>query len=650
MSTKPLTPLWRNLSFTLMWTSTAASGFGDRMMMVAALALLGALGAASESTALNAGTQFFFFLPYLFFSLPAGWLSDHLPRKWVMFFCDETRAAILFLGFWLIPDDLTTGGIPVDQHWKVMGILFLVGTAASFFNPARGSIIPQVVAARQLQAGNAILLSISVIASMIGLVVGGYLINPDEGSTVKTGLWLAFVLYAVSGTFFAFMRVKEPVVDDPSEPHAQRTLWQAAVYIKTHPKLIRLMALHAIVWAGAMVVYSAVLAVGKINFGLAGDDLLKHFAWMGPVLGFGMLTGAVIVGLIGTRREVVLPMMLSLLLAGACVTVVAFVQVYWLALLCSFLLGLFGNITIISALTLLQSITPNYIRGRVMGLDSMSSTAMSVIVSAIVWKMPDADRNILYVMYAVGPVMLIIGAVQLVRHMKSGRMDSAASNVFRRTERWACLVWHRLEWTDLHRVPSTGGVILASNHTTALDPFLLQAAVPRPIRWLMLTSYRFKAFEFFWKTIDPVFLEVDPTSDQVNPGPAQVRDLAKRLKKGDIVGVFPEGHLQYDHRNLDDFQDGAAALSRLSGATIVPCFISGTPRSKSILTHLLKPTRSRLAFGEGFVVQRGDDIAAATARLRAAIEQLAAEEAERAEGRGKRRFRRKKKVAAEEEA
>ena len=224
MSAKPKTPLWRNLSFTLMWTSTAASGFGDRMMMVAALALLGALAQSAESTALNAGTQFWFFLPYLFFSLPAGWLSDHLPRKWVMFFCDEARAAILFLGFWLIPADLDPGGIPLDQHWKVMGILFLVGSAASFFNPARSSIVPQIVAARQLQAGNAILLSISVIASMIGLLVGGYLVDPDDGSTVRTGLWLAFLLYAVSGTFFAFMRVKEPVVEDVEGPREKRTL------------------------------------------------------------------------------------------------------------------------------------------------------------------------------------------------------------------------------------------------------------------------------------------------------------------------------------------------------------------------------------------------------------------------------------------
>ena len=98
----------------------------------------------------------------------------------------------------------------------------------------------------------------------------------------------------------------------------------------------------------------------------------------------------------------------------------------------------------------------------------------------------------------------------------------------------------------------------------------------------MLTSYRFKALEFFWRTIDPVFLEVDAGSREVNPGPKQVRELAKRLKRGDLIGVFPEGHLQYESRDLDTFQDGAAALSRLSGATIVPCFISGTPRSRSM--------------------------------------------------------------------
>ena len=75
-----------------MWTSTAASGFGDRMIMLAALALLGGLAEGVDSTATQAGTQFFFFAPYFFFAVLGGWIGDRMPRKWLLLICDEARA------------------------------------------------------------------------------------------------------------------------------------------------------------------------------------------------------------------------------------------------------------------------------------------------------------------------------------------------------------------------------------------------------------------------------------------------------------------------------------------------------------------------------------------------------------------------------
>src|SRR5690554_3288154 len=84
--------LWTNVSFLLMWSSVAASGFGDRVMMMAAMALLGATAESVDGTTKLAGITFFFFAPYLFMSIPGGWLADRLPRKWLMLFCDEARA------------------------------------------------------------------------------------------------------------------------------------------------------------------------------------------------------------------------------------------------------------------------------------------------------------------------------------------------------------------------------------------------------------------------------------------------------------------------------------------------------------------------------------------------------------------------------
>ena len=65
--------------------------------------------------------------------------------------------------------------------------------------------------------------------------------------------------------------------------------------------------------------------------------------------------------------------------------------------------------------------------------------------------------------------------------------------------------------------------------------------------------------------------------------------------------MFPEGALQYDSREMKAFEDGAAAVARLSGAAIVPCWIDGTVVSKSMLMHVLKPTHSSVTVSSPLV-------------------------------------------------
>ena len=208
-------------------------------------------------------------------------------------------------------------------------------------------------------------------------------------------------------------------------------------------------------------------------------------------------------------------------------------------------------------------------------------------------------------------------------------MLSPGANVFRHGVRFFCLVWHRLEWEGRHHIPDTGPVILAANHTTALDPFLLQAASPRQIRWLMLTSYRFKAVEFFWKIINPIFIEHDASGERVNAS-KQVREIVKHLKEGDCLGIFPEGHLQYDNRILKPFEDGVAVTARLAKAQIVPCWIEGTEVSRSMVRHFLMPGRRRIVFGEPFTPDRQSKPEQITAELRRRMIALASSPVEEA--------------------
>ncbi len=166
-----------------MWSSVAASGFGDRMMMLAALALMGGLSENVDSASINAGIMFWFFVPYLLFGIPAGWLGDRLPRKWLLLGCDETRAALLLLGFLLVAQAPPgTAAIPESYHWQVLAIIFAVGAMAATFSPIRNAIVPQLVPLRQLQPANAVLIGLGVIANMVGILVGGQIIDPTQAS------------------------------------------------------------------------------------------------------------------------------------------------------------------------------------------------------------------------------------------------------------------------------------------------------------------------------------------------------------------------------------------------------------------------------------------------------------------------------------
>jgi 1-acyl-sn-glycerol-3-phosphate acyltransferase len=592
-------PLWRNISFTLMWTSTAASGFGDRMIMLGAWALLGGMiEGTSDSTSIQASTQFFFFLPYILISLPGGWLADRLPRKWLLLGCDEIRGLILLLAFFAVASASGPANIPDDHHWKVHLALAAIGTFAAIFNPTRNAIIPQIIPTPQLQSGNAVILVINVVASMIGMVVGGWIIKADEAVSVRHGLLMGALFYLVSGTFFAFLRPtrsKQAAAD--AEP---RSFWQAARYISRHKSIVVLIGLGVLVWSSAAAVSSGIPGVVKSHFNLQSDDLKTAFTTISAVMGIGLLAGAGLVMAVRTRKESPALTLAALAMVGVCVLLFVFVPWMPATYAAAFCIGMFGNVVIITVMTLLQSVTPNYMRGRVMGINSMVNTAFSVTTYFMIWRLPSADENIIYALYALGGSLIVIGVYGLYRYLSRGPMPNRVANAAWRLDRLACLVWHRLTVNGRENVPSSGPVILAANHTSALDPFIMQAGTRRMVRWVMLTQYQLK----------PIALDRD--SGDI----AKIRQVVDELKKGEVVGLFPEGGLQRKVRELRPMEPGIGMIAKRSGATIVPVWIEGTPLSDSMAVHMLRPSRSTVTFGKPYKPDGNADAKAITEDLR----------------------------------
>lgn len=553
--------------------------------------MLGVGLAGSDAASIQAGVSFFFFLPYVILGPAAGWLADTLPRKWILLFCDEARAGLLILALVLVPSGAVMA-IPPDHHWKVFAIIAGVGVMAAIFSPAKAATIPQIVSVRQLQPANAIVLGIAVIASLIGFAVGGPLI---QDFSLSVGLLLAVACYAISGSFFAFLRLRSTVVARTSpRPSELQRFVDALIYVRHHRRVVQLILLSTVFWGAATVLLAAIAALCKTRYGIEDEQVISSTSMMMATMGAGMLASSLWVTWANSRRESMWVAMTGLLFAGLFMIGMGANHEYRLGLLLSFGTGLCGNTAMICVATMAQSITPNYMRGRVFGVKDLFTISSAVLVNFWIWRLPQADRVIIGVLMVVASVLVLIATWGLWRQITSGPLDGRAANVAWRLCRAYALVWHRLQWVGRENLPTSGPVILAPNHTTGLDPLIVQVALPRLVRWVMLRSYQFWWLSPIWKIVQPISLEQDGSES------TRLRQMVRHLKDDHVLGIFPEGAAQRTHRNLHPFQQGIGLLARRSGAVIVPVWIDGTPRTQNMLWHFLKPSRTTVIFGKPF--------------------------------------------------
>jgi len=584
-----------------MWSSVAASGFGDRVIQLTALTLLGGNQEGIDGTSITAAISFYFFLPYLLLGLPAGWLADKLPRKWIMLSCDESRALMLLLAFLLVPA-AGVAAIPPDHHWKVYAMILSVGVFAAIFQPARNATIPQIVKLDHLQQANALILGIAVIASLLGMGLAGVLIDPNDSGTLRVCLWIGFLMFAVSGTFFAFLKIQRRTGAALTESDRSKVVPQkAGPYVLKHRTICRLILINMFVWGAAMVVYNAAMGLCKTQYGFSPDEVIARYVVMAMALGAGMLGGAIWVAWMNTRRESGAVAMFGLLMAGISCAALTVNHSFAVGVALAFAVGFFGNTTIICVTTLIQALSPDYMRGRVMGVNSLLDTAMTVAVNLIIWQLPNADSVVITITKVMAAAMVVTAVIGLYRELTPGPTTNRMLNVMWRINRLYTFVWHRLRVIGRQHVPPTGSVLLAANHTAGIDPLVMQAGLMRIVRWVMVSEYRYRILEPLWRNTNPISLDGD-ASDL-----AQIRAIIHALKEGQMVGLYPEGQLQREVRELQPLQPGVGMIARRTATQIVPVWIDGTPQKRQMFWHFALPSHTTVIFGEPYVADKSHD-------------------------------------------
>ncbi len=128
---------------------------------------------------------------------------------------------------------------------------------------------------------------------------------------------------------------------------------------------------------------------------------------------------------------------------------------------------------------------------------------------------------------------------------------------------------YRIRVTGRENIPATGGVLLVSNHQSHLDPPFVGIGCPRHVNFLARQSlFRFAPFRWLITSLGVIPL------DHGRRGISGLKESLRRLKRGEMLAIFPEGTRSSDGR-IGRFMPGFTALAVRSGAAILPAAIDG---------------------------------------------------------------------------
>jgi len=154
----------------------------------------------------------------------------------------------------------------------------------------------------------------------------------------------------------------------------------------------------------------------------------------------------------------------------------------------------------------------------------------------------------------------------------------------------------KVEIVGAENIPEDGSLIIASNHLGRLDAFMAYAVVDRD-DVILTPAEKYRKYGFFrWiaKKMDGIWL------DRYNADIGALRQVLKRLNRGDVLGIAPEG-TRSKTEALIEGKSGAVYLASKAQVPILPAAIIGTEdRIVSANIRKLKRTPVTVFFGEVF--------------------------------------------------
>ena len=561
---------------------------------------------ATEAAVLAVGT-IFYVLPFILFAWLAGWLADRFAKRSIVIggkFAEVVIAVITAaIVAWGAGSGPVLAGLPLGL-WLLMAAIGLFAIQTTLLNPSLLGTIPETVPSDRLSAANGIFAMVSLAATLVGMSLGNWLadatwLSPATDASRPLPAWLAglpaghaapaAVLLATVALvgWLASLAMPRVRAADPQAAFPRNAL--AATFrdirlLLATPKLAGAAAGIVFFWAIAAVVQLNVdqyafesgataqgqvtplllALVGGIGLGslIAGRSSRRGIEAGSKVdLGFvpfGMLLVLVACGALAlSSREI---------FGGDAPAALRLVPpVFWLAVL-----GIGAGMFDVPLEAYLQEQSPPEKLGTVLAATNMLVFTAMLVASIAYYGL----RVPVGLGETAAPLLSARGIFGLFSLLALVAIAVAVWAAPRATLRFFVggivgTIW-RFRVCQEENVPTKGPLVIAANHLSWLDGFLLPLAAPRPVRMVVYgPNIQGKFLNMLadqWR-----FILFDPKPKSIGRA---LKAIQGGLAEGDCIGIFCEGGISRTGQILG-FKRGLEWLLERVESPILPASIDG---------------------------------------------------------------------------
>ncbi len=301
-------------------------------------------------------------IPAVSLSLYAGHIIDISEKRKVLL-----RGVALYftcaIFLLLLSTSYTTAQL--SKHWiafLIYVIIFFTGIIRAFTGPTFGTMVASIVPRDLLQNATTWNQGIWLSASVTGHATAGFLI----ALLGNTGSLITICTLVVIGFCFMYQIKPKPSLNEPGEKKTLDSVKEGLSFVfKTKEVLGALsLDLFAVLFGGAVAMIPVfakdILKTGPIGFG-----------WLNAATDIGAIIVVVLLTLFPLRRQQGKKLLLAVAGFGICIIIFAYSRLFWLSFSVLVLAGILDGISMVIRGTILQLKTPDYMRGRVMSVNSM---------------------------------------------------------------------------------------------------------------------------------------------------------------------------------------------------------------------------------------------------------------------------------------